>query len=312
MFRHLLVPLDGSRLAESALPVAASLAQRLGASVTLLHVLEPDAPPTVHGDRHLRSPAEAEGYLGGSVDWMANRHVPAALAVNREYDDVAATIARVGGSVDADLIVLTSHGRSGLHGLLYGRVAQQVLQRGTIPVLLVQPSERGRDEPFECRRVLVPLDRSETAEYALRPAVAVAAAFAAEVLLMLIVPTVETVSGERSAPARLLPTATAALLDLEASEAMGYLEQVAARVRIDGTVVAATVGRGDPVKELIDAAARREVNLIVMGTHGRSGVSAVWAGSVASRIVGAGVKPVLLIRIPRSIGSRPDTIHLLA
>jgi len=312
VFRHLLVPLDGSRLAESALPVAATLAQRLGASVTLLHVLEPDAPPTVHGDRHLRSPAEAEGYLAGSVDWMANRQVPATLAVNREYDDVAATIARIGGAVDADLIVLTSHGRSGLRGLLYGRVAQQVLQRGTIPVLLVQPSERGRDEPFHCRRLLVPLDRSETAEYALAPAVAVAGAFAAELVLMLVVPTVETVSGERSAPARLLPTATAALLDLEASEAVGYLERVAATVRGDGTVVTATVGRGDPVKELVIAADRREVDLIVMGTHGRSGVSAVWAGSVASRIVAAGVKPVLLIRIPRSIGSRPDAIHLLA
>ncbi len=312
MFRHLLVPLDGSRLAESALPVAATLAQRLGASVTLLHVLEPDAPPTVHGDRHLRSPAEVEGYLAGSVDWMANRQVPATLAVNREYDDVAATIARIGGAGGADLIVLTSHGRSGLRGLLYGRVAQQVLQRGTIPVLLVQPSERGRDEPFQCRRLLVPLDRSETAEYALAPAVAVAGAFAAELVLMLVVPTVETVSGERSAPARLLPTATAALLDLETSEAVGYLERVAATVRGDGTVVTATVGRGDPVKELVIAADRREVDLIVMGTHGRSGVSAVWAGSVASRIVAAGVKPVLLIRIPRSIGSRPDAIHLLA
>ena len=97
MFRHLLVPLDGSRLAESALPAAGELAHRLGASVTLLHVLEPTAPPTVHGDRHLRSPAEAEGYLAGAVDWLAARQVSASVALNQQQGDVAVTIARIGG-----------------------------------------------------------------------------------------------------------------------------------------------------------------------------------------------------------------------
>src|SRR3989449_6793810 len=157
VFRHLLVPLDGSRLAESALPAAAELARRLRASVTLLHVLEPDAPPTVHGDRHLRSPAEAEGYLAGTADWMAARQVSADVALNQQQGDVAVTIARIAGAVGADLIVLTTHGRSGVRGLLFGRVAQQVLQRGAIPVLLIQPSASGRDAAFACRRLLVAL-----------------------------------------------------------------------------------------------------------------------------------------------------------
>ena len=63
-------------------------------------------------------------------------------------------------------------------------------------------------------------------------------------------------------------------------------------------MVTAVVGRGDPVRTLADAVRQRQVDVIVMATHGRSGVSAVWAGSVASRLVGTGATPVLLIRIP--------------
>lgn len=308
MFRHLLVPLDGSRLAESALPAAAELARRLRASVTLLHILEPDAPPTVHGDRHLRSPAEAEGYLAGAADWMAARQVPAEVAFNQQQGDVAVTIARIGSAVGAGLIVLTTHGRSGVRGLLFGRVAQQVLQRGTIPVLLIQPSPAGRDAAFACRLVLVPMDGSETAERAISPAMVLADACEAEVVLMRVVPTVETVSGDQAAPARLLPTTTAAMLEVEAFEAGRYLDRIAESMRGEGRRVTTAVGRGDPVRVLANAARERQIDLIVMATHGRSGVSAVWTGSIASRLIGTGVKPVLLVRIEPAIGSAPDAL----
>lgn len=312
MFRHLLVPLDGSRLAESALPAAADLARRLGASVTLLHVLEPDAPPAVHGDRHLRSPAEADGYLAGAVDWMTARQVSAEVALNQQQGDVAASIARIGSAVGADLIALTTHGRSGVRGLLFGRVAQQVLQRGRIPVLLIRPSASGRDASFACRRMLVALDGSDTAEYALAPAAALAAACGAEIVLMRVVPTVETLSGDQAAAARLLPTTAAAVLEVEASEAASYLERLAGGMRREGRTVTTVIGRGDPVRVLVDAAERREIDLLIVATHGRSGVSAVWAGSIASRLVETGRTPVLLIRIPCAVGSTPDTIHLPA
>ena len=309
MFGHLLVPLDGSRLAETALPAAAELARRLRASATLLHVLEPDAPPTVHGDRHLRSPAEAEGYLAGAADWMAARQVSADVALNQQQGDVAATIARIGGAVGADLIVLTTHGRSGVRGLLFGRVAQQVLQRGAIPVLLIQPSASGRDAAFAFRRLLVPLDGSDTSERALPAAAALAAAYGAELGLMRVVPTVDTVSGDQSAPARLLPTTTAAMLEVEAAEAGSYLERIAGGMRQEGRVVATAVGRGDPVRVLADAIRQRQVDLMVMATHGRSGVSAVWAGSVASRLIGTGATPVLLVRIPPHDEKTPDLLR---
>ena len=63
MFEHVLVPLDGSQLAESVLPAVAWLANRLGASITLLHIIEQGPSATIHGDRHLTQPGEAEAYL---------------------------------------------------------------------------------------------------------------------------------------------------------------------------------------------------------------------------------------------------------
>lgn len=300
MFARLLVPLDGSRLAESALPAAAELAARLGAQVVLLHVLEAGPPATVHGDRHVRTDAEARAYLDGARQWMAARGVDATVAVYPEAGGVAATIARQAEAAGTDLIVLTSHGRGGVRGLLYGRVAEQVLQRGTTPVLLLPPSDRGREAAFGCRRILVPLDGSDAAETAVGPATRIGAACGAELVLVWVVPTVETISGERAAAARLMPTAAAALLDVEAREAVRYLEEVAARVRAAGVAARPLVERGEPVQTLLETAARQAVDLIVMATHGRSGVSALWAGSVASRVVGAARRPVLLIRVSRS------------
>lgn len=301
MFRHLLVPLDGSRLAESALPAVLTLAKRLGAQITLLHVVERAAPATVHGDRHLTGREEAASYLAGVVSWLAERGVGAEVRVEPDGGDVAERIASRAAEDGADLVVLCTHGRGGLRGLVFGRVAQQVLQRGHVPVLLVQPTPAGREQPFTCRRILVPLDGSTTAEAALPAASSLAAACGAELLLAMVVPTVESVSGERAAAARLMPTAAAAVLDAEAAEAVAYLQSVASMPIAVGTAgrPATAVERGEPVRTLLDLASRREIDLIVMATHGRSGVGAVWAGSVAARIVAHSTRPVLLVRIPR-------------
>ncbi|MFQ5668702.1 MAG: universal stress protein [Candidatus Binatia bacterium] len=298
MFRHLLVPLDGSRMAESVLPATSALVRRLNARVTMIHVIEPWAPATVHGERHLTEPAEAESYLKAVAEWFASREVKADFLVYRDGADVAGSIASRAAELGADLVVLCSHGWSGFRGLLFGRVAQQVLQRGAVPVFLTQPSADGREQPFACRRVIVPLDGSEMAETAIPAASALARVFGAEVLLAWVVPTVTTISGERAAAMKLMPTAAAALLDTEAAQAATYLGDVGARLRDEGVVASVAVDRGEPIRVLLGLVARRAVDLIVMATHGRSGVGAVWAGSVASRILAHSTRPILLILIP--------------
>jgi nucleotide-binding universal stress UspA family protein len=91
---------------------------------------------------------------------------------------------------------------------------------------------------------------------------------------------------------------TAALLDAEAAQAATYLEGVAARLREAGMKTSAEVGRGEAIRVLLDTVARQDIDLIVIATHGRSGIGAVWAGSVTSRILRYSPRPILLIRIP--------------
>lgn len=296
MFAHLLVPLDGSALAETALPAAVALARRLSARISVLHVVEPHAAPTVHGDRHLTRAQDAEAYLDQIVEQLAAQHVQARAIVRYGSADVAREIAATAVAVSADLTVLCTHGRGGVRGAIFGSVAQQVLQQGKTPVLLTTPSER---RAFECRRVLVPLDGSETSETALPAATAVAAACAAEIVLVSVVPTPETAPPDRAAT-RLMPTAAAEVLDLEAVHVREYLQALAERLAAAGVTVLGAVERGDAVRTILQAVQAYRADLIVMATHGRSGLASAWAGSVASRIIGHAAVPILLVRIPGS------------
>src|SRR3970040_770796 len=101
MFRHVRVPLDGARLAEAVLPVTAAFARALGAKVTLLHVVEPAAPATVHGDVHLTQAAQAETHLRGGAGWLAPPGWHAEGLVDRG-GDAAAVIASRAASLEAD------------------------------------------------------------------------------------------------------------------------------------------------------------------------------------------------------------------
>ncbi len=301
--RRLLVPLDGSRLAECVLPAAVSLAEHLPAHLTLLHVLERAARPTVHGERHLTAVTEAEAYLAA----VAGRCPPGTLADSHvhpnEEGDVAKSITDHAADLGADLIILCTHGGGGARRVLFGSVAQQVLRRGTRPVLLVRPPEGsapGASESWNVERVLVPLDGSPPAEDALPIALAVARAYGAEVHLLRIVPTLTTIPGERASAALLVPTATAASLEIEEEEARRGLLALASRIRGEGIRATAAVGRGEPAQGVLDAALRAQVDVVIMATHGRTGLDAVLSGSVASRIAAKFPRPLLLVRSTHS------------
>jgi len=295
--RHLLVPLDGSALAEAALPAAAALGQRLGARLTLLHVLERGAPERVHGDRHLRQQGEAEAYL---AEVGARLGGPAAAHVHPNPEgDVAASIADHAAELGVDLILLCAHGSGGARGWLTGAMAQQVIRRAAPPVLLLRPPTAANegDPPFAPAAVLIALDGTPEGEAALPAALALAGAFAVPLRLLVAVATLGTLAGDRIAAATLVPGATAAALDLEAESAAAYLAALADRCRDAGFAVAAEVRRGDPARSVADAAGARTV--VALATHGRAGFDALWAGSVGSRVVGrvAGrvAAPLLLV-----------------
>jgi nucleotide-binding universal stress UspA family protein len=300
--KRLLVPLDGSRLAESVIPIVVSLAAHLDARVTLLYVMERQTPATVHGDRHLHDTAEADAYLTDlsarmlAAGVVADRHVHP----NQE-GDVAKSIVDHAGDLAADLVILATHGGGGARRVLFGSVAQQVLRRGTRPVLLIRPPETAPSAsaaPFDVRRLLVPLDGQPPAEAAMPFAATMSAAYAAEVLLVRVVPTLATLGGDRVSAARLTPTAAAASLDLEEEEARRYTDAMARRWAAEGRRVTATVARGDPAQTLLDIAGQAPVDMVVMASHARAGLDAVFSGSVASRLAGRIQVPLLLVRAP--------------
>jgi nucleotide-binding universal stress UspA family protein len=296
---RLLVPLDGSHLAECVLPPAISLARHLRARLMLLHVMERSAPPTVHGDRHLTGVAEAEAYLR-----EVTSRVGPGVAVDRHVHpnkegDVAKSITDHAADLGVDLIVLSTHGGGGARRVLFGSVAQQVLHLGTRPVLLVRAPDIGVVDaaaPWNVSRVLVPLDGSPASEDALPVSLAVAGAYGAEVHLLRIVPTLTTIPGERASAARLVPTAAMASLEIEEAEAKKALEAIASRIRDGGIRARAVVGRGEPAQGVLEGAVRIQADLVVMATHGRTGLDAVLSGSVASRIAAKFPRPLLLVR----------------
>lgn len=296
MFAHLLVPLDGSPLAESVLPMTGALAQTLGSQVTLLHVIERGAPVAIHGARHLTDADRAEAYLADAA-----KQLPPGTRVSRHVHtvkehDLPKSIADHAAELGADLIVLCTHGRRRLRHRLLGGVAQRVAARGRGPILLVPPGEVGA-AAFRGQTMLVPLDGQAAHEQGLEPAAGLARACRASLHLLAVVPTLGTLTGEHAATGQILPGATAALLELDEDRAEAYVTDVVARLAKTGLSVTAEVGRGDPTAMILETAKRIEADLIVLGTHGRSGLDAFWSASVAPRIAGKAEVPVLLVPV---------------
>jgi nucleotide-binding universal stress UspA family protein len=297
MFKNLLIPLDGSHLAEAALPAAAYLAQKLGATVTLLHVIERAAPAEIHGERHLTTPDEARAYL----DEVACRAFPAGLPVERhvhtsESTDVARSIVEHVGELKPDLIVMCTHGQGGLRDLLFGSIAQQVVALGTTPVLLIRPAT-DVSVPFACRKLLIPLDGTPAHEQGLPAAAELARACAAALHLVVVVPTLGTLSGNQKAAGRLLPMAMSAVLELAQQGTEEYLRGHIAQLQAQGLSVTAEVRRGEPTAIIVDTALRIGADLIVLGTHGKAGMDAFWSGSTAPKVSSRSRLPLLLVPV---------------
>ena len=298
MFKHFLVPLDGSHLAETILPVVETFARALRATVTLLHVVEPAAPSTVHGDRHLLNEQEARTYLDGIAAKMRAANVNADIHVDVAVGgDVVHAIFAHGGELNSDLIVLTNHGHSGLKQALFGSIAQQVLQSGAIPVLLVKAEQVTPRSAYICQKILVPLDGSPLYEQALTVAVELGRALDAALQLVVVVPTVGTLSPERAATGLLLPSSTRAMLDLAENGAQEYLQHKYDELANSGVRVQAEVLRGDIPAQIVSAEQQDGADLIVMATHGRAGFDAFWSGSIAPKVLHRVHAPMLLLRV---------------
>jgi nucleotide-binding universal stress UspA family protein len=295
MFKNILVPLDGSKLSEASLEPAAYLAQRLNSPVTLLHIIEQDAPAEVHKERHLTQPDEAEAYLK-----EAARAFPAGVKVETHVhtvpvaDVVRSIVEHATTEFQPDLIVMCTHGRGGMRDVLFGNIAQQVVAHTTTPLLLIKPD----GSSFKLEKILVPLDPDSAHDDSLPLADSFARFFDAQLHLLSVIPTFSTLGGEQAAISTLMPATTQALLDMKEENAHQDVHMHRDELHDAGLKVVAETVRGDPASTIVKIAEQSGADMIILSTHGKAGMGAFWARSVAPKVAQLTKTPLLLMPLP--------------
>jgi nucleotide-binding universal stress UspA family protein len=285
----ILVPLDGSPLAERALPYATALARGTGARLILLRaVLAHTFLGTDPTEAQAVVVQHAETEVAAVADRLRADGVTAEPHVY--YGEAAEAITDSARHQHADLIVMSTHGRTGLGRWVYGSVADRVLRRAEAPLLLIPAtSERPwpSDRPL---RILVALDGSQFAEEALGPAVELAAPLGAELLLLRVVEPPVPIVADGVSYAQPFDE------EHELGEARRYLEEVATRLRAGGRTVAGHAEVGHPPTVIAEVTRERGIDLVTMATHGRGGLARVVLGSVATGTLQRASTPLLLVR----------------
>ena len=277
--QHILVPLDGSKYAERVLPVAVFVAQRFGARITLASVIPRMSLVRLmlrSPQRGLSSREERLHYLQEVARRVRFNGVAPEVVV--DVGSVAETIDKIARDQGADLLVISTHGRSGVQRWLIGSIANAILQVSSFPVLLVPPMAEERAQAPQVRKILVPLDGSEFAERVLPYVRGTKGVFDAEIIL-LHVPEVPE--------AELYGAVADLIAELRAeAERRGrtYLEGVASVLREEGLNVRTLVTGSDPAATILEVAEKENVDVIMYTTHGRGGVERVLLGSVAERL----------------------------
>jgi nucleotide-binding universal stress UspA family protein len=295
MFKHILVPLDGSRLAEDIVAPVESLAEHFGSRVTLLHVLEKDPPERVHGEPHLTTKTESENYLDGVARHMVATGLQVDVHVHeRSVADVAAALDAHAHEYEVDLIAMCKHGRSGIRDVVAGGIAQQIMRGGGTSILLRPPQEEGAAR-FKLDKILLPVDLQHDRDAVMEAGSQIARVYGSEIRLLTVVPSLAT-ARQGSVAARLLPGATAESLRMEIDEAAEQLTKHASRFKDAGVATTATIRDEDPAAAILDEAREGGSDLIILSTHAQSGFNAWYGGSTGLRVITGSPVTLLLLR----------------
>jgi nucleotide-binding universal stress UspA family protein len=308
VYRSILVPLDGSAFGEHALPLARAVMRRTGASLQLLHVVPPvpvveaGAPLLADADLMAQFRETARAYLEGVLRRLGGPTGASAPVVLE--GEVVSQIQEHAARAGADLVVMATHGRGPLARFWLGGVADELVRRLPLPLLLVRPREAAADlgRGPDLGRVLLPLDGSPLAERALEPAIALGGPEATYTLLRVVKPALLPAYAPEGG--RPLGREVEGLLDQIQviqkrllAEAEGHLAGVAGRLRERGLrVQTRVVVEEQPAVAILREAADGRAGLIALETHGRHGLSRLFLGSVADKVVRGAAVPVLVHR----------------
>lgn len=310
--KTILVPLDGSQLAEQILPYVHVLAPIMHANVRLLQVVhEPEAEAMleqtvsnlysmgdplvrVYDRKHIvleESIAAAESYLATRAARLEDAGIAASYTV--QAGPAAEAIVEMAHAADVQLVAMATHGYGGLRRWALGSVADRVVQAISTPVFLIRATQYAAARPFAIERVLMPYDGSELARQALPIARELATdAQASLIVVQAVSPTVEAYPSLLTQPAPQYGAVLSALHE----QARRDLQALAHDMREIGLSVTTIVESGHAAEVIVDEANRRNASLIVMATHGRGGLRRWALGSVADKVLHAAHIPLVLVR----------------
>lgn len=319
MYQRILVPLDGSTFGEHALPLALQLVRRGGSPLHLVHVYSPQSEypaPDFGVPIDLDSQLQAAEYQyltrkTRSLTGLTAQSVTCAMPEG----PIAEALAREARTSDTDLIVMTTHGRGAFSRFWLGSIADQLVRQASAPILLVRPKDHPPDlsDIPTLRHILIALDGEKLSEEAIEPAVNFGSLFDAHYTLLRVLRPVVDLSATfpeglgESSGVNMLERLEALDRKLEA-DAEDDLERLADGLRKRGLTVTTTVTRHTQAASgILDYARSHAVDTIALATHGRHGLSRLFLGSVADKVLRGASVPVLVKRpLPYAeAGERP-------
>ena len=287
MYDTILVPVDGSEVAETAAATAIAFARRFDAEVHALHVQEVgELPPGVDDEEAGPLATQGQHALDDVAKQAAEAGVEAATALVSGDADVDRAILRYVDEHDVDCIVMGTHGRRGIGRFILGSVAEETIRGSPVPVVTVHEDT---GVPTEFSSILVPTDGSDTSDRALEEAVGLADATGASITGAYVVD--DTVVRDGAG----MQVAMDALEDAGEEILQSFTRQAeaAGAEQIDTTIL-----HGVPYHAIVNYADEEDVDCIVLGSHGRTGVDRYLLGSIAERVIRLSDVPVLTVGGP--------------
>jgi len=298
MYTKILVPLDGSPVAEQVLPYVRFLAKASGLPIELCQAVEPEQIAVYSGTRQGRELDIVKADLKGkAADYLrkveSSFSKPLRVTSSIEIGKPADVIVEKAAAQPATLITMATHGRSGVQRWVLGSVAERVIQSARSHVFLLRANEPKAIEA-SLKTVIVPLDGSPLAEEVLPYVSEMAKKMDLEVLLVRVFNLPVLLYGGEDTYA----TDLTEILEVAKNEAKRYLEEKVAQLKIiEGLKrVSSVYLEGESAGQIIDLARKTPDNFIAMSTHGRSGIGRLVLGSVTSRVVRHSGGPVLVVR----------------
>jgi nucleotide-binding universal stress UspA family protein len=299
-FRCIVVPVDGSEVAEQAIPLALEIARRAQSNIRLVLVhqeLSPVLimePGVVYTNTRLAMERSEAEYLAGLTTRLREQ-LGEAVSSDMLKGPIVSTLAAYTRTVRADLVVMTTHGRGGARRAWLGSITDELIRTLDVPVLAVRALEDGA-QPINLNipEILVPLDGSPLAELVLGPVVELARLWNARVSLVQIVEPVFLATEPG------LPSASSfdeQLTSMQRDAARDYIRDIAEELREQGVDTTGVALFGGPTAEtILELVQPERVGLIALATHGRGGLRRLLLGSVADKLVRAAQVPVLVVR----------------